>query len=57
MCYYIYGALSGEIDKNEYHTIEDKYEYKIRNGTKHLSKYGFESSKQKFRADPANQFC
>ena len=35
MCYYVYGALYGKIDKSEYKAIEDKYEFKIHPGTKH----------------------
>lgn len=44
MCYYIYGALYGDIDNDEYQAIEDKYEYKIRSGTKHNVKVSVEKS-------------
>lgn len=35
MCYFIYGAVYGNVDQKEYQTIENKYEYKIHCGTKH----------------------
>ena len=35
MCYFIYGAVYGNVDQNEYKTIENKYDYKIHCGTKH----------------------
>lgn len=35
MCYYIYGALFGDIDLNNYQALENNYEMKIRLGTKH----------------------
>lgn len=35
MCYYIYGALFGNIDLNDYKALENNYEIKLRVGTKH----------------------
>ena len=49
MCYYLYGSLYGEVDENEYKKIEGKYEYKIRNGTKHDVKLAVQDVSDEFR--------
>ena len=49
MCYYLYGALHGDIDKDEYRMIEEKYEYKLRNGTKHNVKTCVEGTSDGYR--------
>ena len=38
VCYFVYGALYGDIDENAYKTIENKHEFKIHCGTKHSVK-------------------
>lgn len=49
MCYYIYGALFGDVDENEYSAIENKYELKIRKGTKHSLKKSVQEVSEQYR--------
>ncbi len=49
MCYYIYGALYGDVDKDEYQIIKDKYEYKIHCGTKHSVKTSVQEVSDSYR--------
>lgn len=49
MCYYIYGALYGDIDNDEYNAIECKYEYKIHCGTKHSVKTSVQEVSSSYR--------
>lgn len=35
MCYYLYGALNGNVTEADYASIAKKYDYKISIGTKH----------------------
>ena len=55
MCYYIYGALFGNIDPDEYKSIEDNYEIKFRTGTKHDLKMCVQNENLPFRVN--NGIC
>lgn len=49
MCYYIYGALYGDVDKDEYQALEHKYAYKLRCGTKHNVKLSVQENSDEYR--------
>ena len=49
MCYFIYGALYGDVYENEYKSIKDKYEFKIHTGTKHDVKTSVKGENIDFR--------
>ncbi|MDD5923890.1 MAG: hypothetical protein PUC88_03770 [Clostridia bacterium] len=49
MCYYIYGALCGDVNTNEYQIIKDKYEYKFHCGTKHNVKMSVQENSDSYR--------
>ena len=49
MCYFIYGALFGDVDKSEYQQIQEKYEYKFRTGTKHSVKIAVQENSDSYR--------
>ena len=49
MCYFIYGSLYGDIDKDKYDAISAKYEYKIRLGTKHAVKMAVKNEAADYR--------
>lgn len=43
MCYFLYGALQGDVSEKEYQDIQNQYEYKIARGTKHDIKLAVKS--------------
>ena len=51
MCYYIYCALFGNIDPDEYKSIKDNYEIKFRIGTKHDLKMCVQNEDLPFRVN------
>ena len=57
MCYYIYGALYGDIDKAEYKKIEDKYDCKIHSGTKHNVKMCVKGDSWDYRVTDGHCDC
>lgn len=49
MCYYIYGAVYGDVEKEEYLKPEGKYCYKLRCGTKHDVKLSVQENSDAYR--------
>ena len=59
MCYYLYGALLGDVPKEEYDAVSSRHECRLARGTRHDVKNAVKASSEcvvKVAADPTEKY-